>query len=270
MALHADDTAIVSPRGNLPSKTRITGCYATMAPTIFTVDTRGFMHSYGGAKPYSRDDRSGIVFTLTSKDGEEGYPGELKVSADYGLDEKGCLFIDLRGETDKTTIINLVNHTYWNLSGIVGGTIRDMELYINASHYLPVDEHSIPLGKLKSVQGTPFDFQRLTNIGEGLDKIPGGYDHCMVIKGERGKLRVAAEALDPASGRKLTLMTDRPGLQFYTGNYLNGHPFPKHGGLCLETQDFPDAPNQPGFPSVVLHPGETYHHRSIIEFSVQT
>ena len=209
---------------------------------------RGFNARLWDATPYSEGDRNGIVFTLASKDGEEGYPGELSVSADYGLDESGRLFMDFRGETDKTTILNMTNHAYWNLTGIPGRTVRDIELRINASHYLPVDETAIPMGKQMSVKGTPFDFQHVKTIGKELDLVNGGYDHCMVIKGEAGKLRLAAEASDPVSGRKLTLFTDRPGMQLYAGNFLNGNPFPKHGGLCLEPQDFPDAPNHPGVP----------------------
>lgn len=228
---------------------------------------RGYNARLWDAAPYSEGDRSGVVFTLVSPDGEENYPGTLKISADYALDESGRLYMDFKGETDKTTIINLTNHAYWNLAGESSGSIEGHLIKIHASSYLPVDDTAIPTGELRDVSGGPFDFLKEKTIMGDMSQVPGGYDHNMVIDGETGDLNVAVEVRDPESGRKLRLSTDRPGVQFYTGNFLQGNPYPKNGGFCLEPQDFPDAPNHPGFPSVVLNPGETYHHRSVIEFS---
>jgi len=221
---------------------------------------RGYNARSWEVSPYSEGDRSGVVFSLTSPDGEENYPGELQVKADYSLDESGRLYMEFYGETDKTTIINITNHAYWNLGGRSSGSVLDHIIKIYASSYLPIDETSNPTGEIRSVKGTAFDFLTDRPISEE-------YDHCMVIDGENGDLRIAVEVREPKSGRKLILYTDRPGVQLYTGNYLQGKPFPRNGGFCLEPQDFPDAPNQAEFPSVVLHPGETYHHRSMIEFS---
>ncbi len=221
---------------------------------------RGYNARLWETAPYSEGGRSGVVFTLISPDGEENYPGELKLSADYALDEDGRLFMDFKGVTDKTTIINITNHAYWNLAGAGSGSVLDHLIKIHSSEYLPVDETSIPTGEVRHVEGTIFDFRDEKPISRE-------YDHCMVIDGEFGELRAAVEVRDPISGRELALFTDRPGVQLYTGNFLQGTPFPKNSGFCLEPQDFPDAPNRPEFPSVILQPGETYHHRSLIQFS---
>ena len=221
---------------------------------------RGYNARMWQAAPYSEGGRSGVVFTLVSPDGEENYPGELRVSADYALDEEGRLFMDFKGTTDKTTIINITNHAYWNLAGAGSGSILNHLIKIHASGYIPVDETAIPSGEILSVEETAFDFRKEKPISRE-------YDHCMVIDGKFGELRAAVVVRDPESGRELTLYTNRPGVQLYTGNFLQGTPFPKNSGFCLEPQDFPDAPNRPEFPSVILQPGETYHHRSMIEFS---
>lgn len=228
---------------------------------------RGYNARIWDAAPYAEGDLAGVVFTLESPDGEENYPGNLKLRADYALDESGRLFMDFKGETDKTTIINITNHAYWNLAGESSGSIEGHLIKIHASHYLPVDDTAIPIGEIRSVSGTPFDFLKEKPIMADMSRVPGGYDHNMVIDGEKNRLNAAVEVRDPESGRKLVLSTDRPGVQFYTGNFLAGTPFPKNSGFCLEPQDFPDAPNHRGFPSVVLRPGETYHHRSVIQFS---
>lgn len=256
---------------------------------------RGFDRRLWRGEPYSEGDRSGVVMHLTSPDGEEGYPGTLKVQADYGLDESGRLFMGFRAETDAPTIVNLTNHAYWNPAGAPspgegapkgggagggageGGSagggaavrgIGGVELRLWASRYLPVDDTAIPLGAAADTAGTPFDFRSAKRIDRDMDAVPGGYDHCMVIDGDPGDLRIAAEALDPASGRKFTLFTDRPGVQFYSGNKLGGggSPFPRYAGFCLEPEAFPDSPNRPDFPSAALNPGEVYHHRSIVRF----
>ena len=230
---------------------------------------RGYDSRLWKADPYTEGDRAGVVFTYVSPDGEENYPGELKVRADYGLDEEGRLYMDFRAECDAATVVNITNHAYWNLAGRGTGTVLDHEIRFAASRYLPVDDGAIPTGEQKDVDGTPFDFRTRKTIDTDIGSIPGGYDHCMVIDGKRGELRKAVEARHPGSGRKLVLLTDRPGVQFYTGNFLTGAPAPKYGGFCLEPQDFPDAPNHKGFPSATLRPGETYHHRTVVEFSAE-
>lgn len=251
---------------------------------------RGFDRRLWRGEPYSEGDRSGVVMHLTSPDGEEGYPGTLTVQADYGLDESGRLFMGFRAETDAPTIVNLTNHAYWNPAGApapgegtAGGGepgsgtagsgtpargIGGVELRLWASRYLPVDDTAIPLGGAADTAGTPFDFRSAKRIDRDIDAVPGGYDHCMVIDGDPGDLRIAAEALDPASGRRFTLSTDRPALQFYSGNKLGGGGslFARYAGFCLEPEAFPDAPNRPDFPSAALNPGEVYHHRSIVRF----
>ena len=227
----------------------------------------GFNSRIWTAEPYSEGNRTGVVFSTISPDGEEGYPGTLRLKADYALDEDGRLTMEYIGESDAPTIINITNHAYWNLAGVGSGDILGQELKLYASAYLPVDDGAIPLGEKKDVGTGPFDFREPKPIGRDIDQVPGGYDHCMVIEGKRGELRPAAEALDPVSGRRLTLHTDRPGVQFYSGNFLAGKPHRKRSGFCLEPQDFPDAPNREEFPSTVLRPGELYRHRSVVEFS---
>ena len=229
----------------------------------------GFNVKIWDAAPYSEGDRTGVVFSYLSPDGEENYPGELKIRADYALDESGRLYMEFQAETDSPTIINITNHAYWNLSGAGSGTILEHMLRLNSSHYLPVDATSIPTGELMDVTEGPFDFRKEKSIGRDINEVPGGFDHCMVVDGKPGDIRLAAKARDPQSGRILKLYTDRPGVQFYTGNKLSGEFFPRNGGFCLEPQGFPDAPNRPGFPSAVLRPGQTYHHRSAVEFSAE-
>jgi len=227
----------------------------------------GFNARLWQAEPYVEGDLQGVLFRYVSSDTEEGYPGELNVRANYALDGSGRLTMEFLAETDKTTIVNLTNHSYWNLAGIRSGSILNHHLVFHSSHYLPVDETAIPTGEIKSVEGSPFDFRNEKVIGQDIAKVLGGYDHCMMIDGKCGEIRNAVSLADPVSGRRLTLHTDRPGVQFYTGNFLAGTPFPKYSGLCLEPQGFPDAPNKPQFPSTVLRAGEVYHHRSFIDFS---
>ena len=238
-----------------------------MEPNHLHGGVRGFDSRLWSSKAYAEGDCVGVSFSLVSKDGEEGYPGELMVNADYALDEGGRILMEFRAETSKTTIVNLTNHSYWNLSGVPEQTVHNIVLKLHAGHYLPVDDTGIPIGPPASVEGTAFDFRKAKPIGRDMGALKGGYDHCMIIDGEKGNLNIAAEAFDPQSGRKLTLYTDRPGLQFYTGNFLDGKPYAQHSAFCLEPQDFPNAPNRPDFPPVILEPGETYHHRSLIELT---
>lgn len=214
----------------------------------------------------------GVRFTYESPAGEEMFPGTLNVAVTYTLTEDNALRIDYEATTDKPTIINLTNHSYFNLSGHDNSSILDHELTIDADRYTLVDNESIPTGELASVAGTPFDFRERHAIGERIDETGNGYDHNYVLNGEWGTLRPIAEVFDPKSRRVMRVSTDQPGVQLYTGNGLFGQTgkmgatYVKHGSFCLETQNFPDAPNQPSFPSAVLRPSETYRQTCIYAF----
>jgi len=223
----------------------------------------------------SSDERAALKLTYISPDGEEGFPGTLKVEVTYEL-LLDKLFITYEAETDKATPVNLTNHAYFNLAG--EGTILDHVLYINASKYTPVDDELIPTGELANVEGTPFDFRKPFVIGERIDQVggdPGGYDHNFVLDGSSEEKVLAAKLMDPKSGRFLEVSTTEPGVQFYTGNFLDGShvsgntTYVKNYGLCLETQHFPDSPNQPDFPNTILRPGEKYVTQTILKFGVE-
>jgi len=216
-----------------------------------------------------------LRLTYLSRDGEEGYPGNLKATVTYAL--KGAeLFIDYEATTDKPTVLNLTNHTYFNLSS--GGDVLDHELTLDADCYTPAGRDLIPTGEVKSVAGTPLAFRHPHRIGARIEArheqiiYGGGYDCNCVVNGEAGKLRRAATVRDPSSGRALVVSTTQPGVQFYTGNFLDGtlsgkgRVYARRSGLCLETQHYPDSPNQPGFPSTVLRPGEKYHEKTVFRF----
>jgi len=222
----------------------------------------------------------GVEFTLVSPDGDMGFPGTLTAKAKYTL-EGHTLRIDYSAASDKPTIVNLTNHSYFNLNGDDQGTILDHVAQINADKFTPTDAGLIPTGELAAVEGTPMDFRKPTVIGERIDnafealKLGGGYDHNWVLMGEAGKLHVAAIVTSPLSGRKLTVETTEPGVQFYTGNFLDGTITGRHGvkyekrsGFCLETQHFPDAPNHANFPSTLVRPGVTRHSTTTFSFTV--
>ncbi|MFZ9937749.1 MAG: aldose epimerase family protein [Luteolibacter sp.] len=225
----------------------------------------------------------GVEFTYLSKDGEEGYPGNLHVKVTYRLTEQNELVWKAEATTDAPTIVNLAHHSYWNLSGDPGTSINQHELMLAADHYLPTDAGLIPTGEIAPVSGTPMDFTTPTAIGARLGadfeplRLAGGYDHAWVLRNDgNAPLRLAARLRDPASGRTMEILTDQPAIQFYGGNFLDGTVAGKGGvkyahrtALCLETENFPDAPNQPGFPSTVLRPGETYTHSMVHRFLVE-
>ncbi len=234
----------------------------------------GFNRVPWDAKPVQTDQSVGVQFTYTSKDGEEGYPGTLKAVVTYSLTNQNEMRIDYVATTNKPTPVNLTNHCYWNLGGAGSGTILNHVLTLAADQYLPVDSTLIPTGELAPVRNTPFDFTTPHTIGSRIDKVvgdPPGYDHCFVLRGQDGTLALAAKVEDPKSGRIMKVYTTQPGIQFYTGNFLSGGPSDagnkQHEAFCLETQHFPDSPNQPRFPSVILRPGQTYRQTTVMQFS---
>ncbi|XP_044965070.1 galactose mutarotase [Hordeum vulgare subsp. vulgare] len=217
-----------------------------------------------------------ITFQYESKDGEEGYPGDVTIRATYSLPEATTLRLDMEAiPANKATPISLAQHTYWNLAGHNSGTILDHSIQIWAKHITPVNENTIPTGEIMSVQDTPFDFTTEHRIGDRINDVPGGYDHNYVLDSgdEKNGLKHAAKLKDSSSSRTLDLWTDAPGMQFYTANYVNGITgkggavYGKHAGVCLETQGFPNAINQTNFPSVVVQPGAKYKHTMLFEFS---
>jgi aldose 1-epimerase len=223
----------------------------------------------------------GVELTYLSKDGEEGYPGNLNVVVRYTLSH-GALTIDYSATTDKDTILNLTNHTYFNLKGAGKGDILDHDLILHASRFTWADSNLTPTGELKSVGGTPLDFRKSTRIGERIDsdyeqlRVAGGYDQNFVLDAGGRELAEAAEVYEPSSGRVMRVLTDQPGVQFYTGNFFDGTIKGKSGiayqrryGLCLETQHFPDSPNHPEFPTTELKPGQRFHRVTVFSFSTR-
>jgi aldose 1-epimerase len=235
----------------------------------------GFNNVVWKAKPIA----NGVELTYLSKDGEAGYPGNLSATVRYTL-LKGDLRMEYSATTDKDTVVNLTNHSYFNLAG--QGDILKHELTLHAARFTPVDSGLIPTGELKSVEGTPFDFRKSTAVGARINaddeqmRLGKGYDHNWVLDSGGGKLAEAAEVYDPSSGRVLKVLTDQPGIQFYTGNFLDGtikgkggKPMEQRTALCLETQHFPDSPNHPKFPTTELKPGQKYHTVTVYSLSAR-
>ncbi len=244
---------------------------------------RGFDKVVWKAREVPHQEGSSLELTYLGKDGEEGYPGNLSVTVTYTLTENNELKIDYRATTDKDTVLNLTNHSYFNLAGQGEGDILGHRLTINAGRFTPIDAGLIPTGELRSVEGTPFDFRQPHAIGERIDGkaeqlvFGKGYDHNFVLNRSGGALELAARVVEPKSGRVLEVLTTEPGVQFYTGNFLDGTIHGKAGkayqrryAFCLETQHFPDSPNQPSFPSAVLKPGAAYQTSTVFRFSTDS
>ena len=261
----------------------------------FTLDGKEYIlaanfgpnHLHGGLKGFDKRVWKGeemenelgpaVKFTYTSAEGEEGYPGNLTAEVTYMLTHTNELRIDYQATTDQATPVNLTNHSYFNLAGAGSGTIRDHEVMITADDYTPLDESLAPTGEIGSLKGTPLDFNTPIAIGARIDQIggePGGYDFNYVLRNQDGSLALTARVYDPASGRVMEIYSMQPGVQFYTGNYLDGtitgkggRVYGKHAALCLETQHYPNSVNIPDFPSIILRPGETYNQTTVHRFS---
>ncbi len=268
------------------------GKFELEGKTYTLAQNNGPNHLHGGLKGFdkklwsaeSADSPDGpqLILRCVSPDGEEGYPGELRVRVTYTLTDDNALRIDYEATTDKTTIVNLTNHSYFNLKDAGATPILDHVLMIDADRFTPVDETLIPTGELRPVEGTPFDFRQPTPIGARIDaddpqlRFAGGYDHNFVLNRTGEGLTLAARVYEPATGRVMEVLTTEPGIQFYTGNFLDGTltgksgvVYQKRSALCLETQHFPDSPNHPQFPSTVLKPGETYRSTTVYKFSAR-
>jgi aldose 1-epimerase len=243
----------------------------------------GANHLHGGVKGFDKvvwnledigHDADGAMVKMSyiSEDGEEGYPGNLACTVTYTLTADNQLKINYEAGTDKTTVINLTNHSYFNLAGQGTGDILGHELTLEADNFTPVDAGLIPTGEIKSVKGTPMDFTLPMSIGSRIAQVTGGYDHNYVLNGGE-EIALAAKVFEPTSGRVMEIYTMEPGIQLYTGNFLDGSitgkggkVYKKHYGFCLETQHFPDSPNKPNFPSVVLKPGQKYATETVHKF----
>ncbi len=237
---------------------------------------KGFDKVVWEAEPVLTESSAGAKFKYISPDGDEGYPGQLTVTVQYMLSNENEMSVEFRATTDKPTPVNLTNHNYWNLAGHKSGTILDHRLKVEADKFLEADETLIPTGNLLDVVGTPLDFLTARKMGERFQDLtadPKGYDHCFSIREFDGSLRLAATVTDPASGRIMEIHTTQPGLQFYTGNFLDGSEgsggYKQYSAFCLETQHYPDSPNHANFPSSTLNPGDEYVQKTVHRFTIQ-
>lgn len=237
---------------------------------------KGFDKVVWDAQEGKSDTGATLTLTYLSKDQEEGYPGNLSAEVIYTVTNNNELKIDYKATTDKTTPVNLSSHAYFNLSAGQNPTILEHELTLNADRYTPVNAQLIPTGKIEPVSGGPMDFTSAKSIGKDIAQVEGGYDHNFVLNKSGNDLTLAATLFDPGSGRFMEMFTTEPAVQFYSGNFLNGTlqnkggaSIPKHGGMCLEAQHYPDSPNQPAFPNVFLKPGETYTQSTVYRFSTK-
>jgi aldose 1-epimerase len=280
--------AIVGRYGNRIAR----GTFALDGTTYTLATNNGDNHLHGGKTGWDKamwhaatfdDQRSvGVTLAHSSADGDEGYPGRVDATVTYTLSDANELRVDYGATTDKPTPINLTQHTYFNLATAGAGTVLNHQLMINADRYTPVDDGLIPTGELAGVEETPFDFRQATAIGARIDQKNTqlergrGYDHNFVLNRSTEGLGLAARVVEPNTGRTLEVLTTEPGVQFYSGNFLDGTiagkggvKYPRRGGFCLETQHFPDSPNHPNFPSTVLRPGQTYKTSTVFRFGVQ-
>jgi aldose 1-epimerase len=248
--------------------------------TLHGGTTRTFDRVVWDAEPMKGN--TGVVFSYLSEDGEEGFPGNLKIKVTYVLTESNELMVDYEATTDKDTPINVTQHSYFDLAGEGTGDILNHEIMINAERFTPVDKNLIPTGELRPVKDTPLDFTKPMKIGARIDDnydqlvLGHGYDHNFVINRKSEGLTLAARVYEPTSGRVLEVSTTQPAIQFYTGNFLDGtirgkqgHVYKRRYGFCLETQHFPDAPNHRNFPSTILKPGETFRQKTVFKFSAK-
>ena len=243
---------------------------------------KGFHKRVWKAEALPRKDAAALKLTYTSADGEEGYPGTLVCTVVYELNDRNEWKMDYTATTDKPTVVNLSNHAYWNLAGAYSGTVLDHLLTVNAHQVLRVDQTLIPTGEMEPVAGTPLDFRQPRRVGERIGEITdkhfnGGYDHCFVIRrSQPGDLTLCATLKDPKSGRVMEVLTTEPGVQIYSANFPAGsvtgpdnYAYPKHAGLCLETQHFPDSPNKPNFPTTLLKPGQVFRSTTVHRFRIE-